>query len=123
TDMIPLNNRVGQAVFSRYPLFNFNGIPFSATSNGAFYVDVKAYGDTFRLFNVHFQSIGLNKREYEIPRFKEVENGMKKHFVEIGVRKIREAFRRRSYQAELVETEVEKSPYQVVLCGDFNDTP
>jgi len=37
--------------------------------------------------------------------------------------KLRDAFRKRSYQALKVKEYAENSPYKVVICGDFNDTP
>ena len=36
---------------------------------------------------------------------------------------MRTAYRKRAEQARTVRAEIEKSPYPVILCGDFNDTP
>ena len=40
-----------------------------------------------------------------------------------SMQKFRAAFRRRSYQVSLVDSVIENSPYKVIICGDFNDTP
>ena len=36
---------------------------------------------------------------------------------------IRQAFIKRAEQVEILRNEIENSPYPVIVCGDFNDTP
>ncbi len=36
---------------------------------------------------------------------------------------MRLAFKRRGIQAGIVRTELDKSPYASIICGDFNDVP
>jgi endonuclease/exonuclease/phosphatase family metal-dependent hydrolase len=38
-------------------------------------------------------------------------------------RKLANAYRIRAQQARLIALEIGKSPYPVIVCGDFNDTP
>jgi vancomycin resistance protein VanJ len=123
TDTIPPQNRVGQAIFSKAPFLNIHAIPFVNTANGAFYVDIRYKKDTIRLFNVHFQSISLRPHEIKIPvSSKDFESPQKDYYRMLFV-KIRDAFKTRSTQEALVKQQAIKSPYKVVLCGDFNDTP
>jgi endonuclease/exonuclease/phosphatase family metal-dependent hydrolase len=119
-------NQVGQAYFSKIPLHNFTPVPFQEkTSNGASFVDIYLPNDTIRLVNVHFQSIRLHEDEYDLSKIKpldEEKNGKEIQLFK-SLQKLRGAFRRRSYQASLVDSVIESSPYKVIICGDFNDTP
>jgi len=38
-------------------------------------------------------------------------------------RKLVDAFRKRSYQAEMLRAHIDSSDYPVIVCGDFNDSP
>jgi endonuclease/exonuclease/phosphatase family metal-dependent hydrolase len=38
-------------------------------------------------------------------------------------RKLANAYHLRAQQARLIALEISKSPYPVIVCGDFNDTP
>jgi endonuclease/exonuclease/phosphatase family metal-dependent hydrolase len=126
TDMLPGNNKVGLALFSKYPFHNFTPIRFNASANGAFYADVELGKDTIRLINAHFQSISLSEREYALPG--ETVKGdplqvPRGRLARISLNKFRLAFRKRSYQVQLVKNVADSSPYKVILCGDFNDIP
>jgi endonuclease/exonuclease/phosphatase family metal-dependent hydrolase len=39
------------------------------------------------------------------------------------LKKLRTAFGLRGNQADVVRNELDKSPYPVIMCGDFNDVP
>lgn len=116
-------NKVGLAIFSRYPFRNFTPIPFFSTANGAFYVDVKINDDTLRLINTHFQSIGMREREIQITTATEDMGASRKAVLRASLKKLRRAFRKRSGQTEAVAKAIDSSRHKVVLCGDFNDTP
>jgi endonuclease/exonuclease/phosphatase family metal-dependent hydrolase len=126
TDMLPGSNKVGMAIFSKYPFHNFSAIRFNASANGAFFADMEIGSDTVRLINAHFQSVSLSEREYALPGKKvdgdtlEVPRG---RLIRISLNKLRQAFRKRSYQVQLVKNVADSSPYKVILCGDFNDVP
>jgi endonuclease/exonuclease/phosphatase family metal-dependent hydrolase len=80
--------------------------------------------DTFRIFNNHLQSFRLRKMERSFleeitdPDDKETFKTMK--LLTISLRR---AFIRRAHQADEVKRNIEKSPYPVIVTGDFNDTP
>ncbi len=113
----------GGAVFSKYPLQNYHGIPFhNSVTNGAFYIDVPMGKDTFRLVNVHFQSFSLKPREYDWESKYQGKTSRYK-LIKIALYKMRLAFRKKSFQTEEVKKVLKASPYPVILCGDFNDTP
>ncbi len=119
-------NHVGQAYFSKIPLHNFTSIPFQGkSSNGASFVDIYLSADTIRLVNVHFQSIRLSEKEYDLTQLKPLDDKPQEKKIQLfkSLDKLRTAFRKRSYQVSLVDSVIENSPYKVIICGDFNDTP
>jgi endonuclease/exonuclease/phosphatase family metal-dependent hydrolase len=54
-------------------------------------------------------------------------NRTENHDIGLGSRKIfgkmRSAYIKRAEQVRSVRLEIDRSPYPVILCGDFNDTP
>lgn len=115
--------RSGQAIFSKIPFFNIHKVPFIKTGNGAFSVDIKTDADTFRLFDVHFQSAGLRNHETRIPRSIKDFEAPQKYYYRMFFKKLMWAFEKRSNQVLMVKNLVKKSPYKVIVCGDFNDPP
>ncbi|HNL06159.1 MAG: endonuclease/exonuclease/phosphatase family protein [Chitinophagales bacterium] len=119
----------GLAVFSRYPLYNAHKIKFNNSKyNGAFQVDVSVHERPMRLFNVHLQSTHLAPDDLKYVK-KIGENIEQKetseHWRSISsiVEKLRTAYEKRSEQAQIIADSIAHSPYSVVVCGDFNDTP
>lgn len=118
-------NHWGMSIFSRYPIINTGKISFKVTSNNmCIYADVKIGEQMFRVYNVHFQSIGFENEDYQFVKNieankeqKELEGSMK------ILRRLKIAFIKRAKQADMVAESIKKSPYPVIVCGDFNDTP
>ena len=118
------NSGYGMATYSRYPLTGKGSIPFSNTSNMAIFTDLVVDSDTFRIYNSHLQSLNFHKRNYDFIdslRFRYDE----KQFAEIRDinRRIKNAFIKRSVQVDSLSAHIKASPYPVIVCGDFNDTP
>jgi endonuclease/exonuclease/phosphatase family metal-dependent hydrolase len=115
----------GVATFSMFPIVNKGGIGFDNDDNNyCIYTDLKVEDDTLRVFNAHLGSIRLQNSDYAL--FGDSENMTpKKNDKEqqhvIGRLKL--AFEKRAIQVEKVMSVVNKSPYPVLMCGDFNDTP
>ena len=81
-------------------------------------------GDTLRVFNIHLQSIKLRQEHYDFidtARLK-YSNEQVQEIRSIGSR-LSNAFVQRAGQAEIIANYIRKSPYPVLVMGDFNDTP
>jgi endonuclease/exonuclease/phosphatase family metal-dependent hydrolase len=118
------NGYYGIVTYSKYPIIRKGEIIHPASSSLSIFSDVIIEKDTFRVFNNHLQSFRLKKMErsfveeltdpYEketLGRVKNISVSLKKGFV------------RRAQQAEFVKSHINKSPYHVIVAGDFNDTP
>jgi endonuclease/exonuclease/phosphatase family metal-dependent hydrolase len=118
------NSRYGIATFSSYPIVGSGVIRFDNTINVTIYTDIDFNGDTIRIFNNHLQSIHLNKRNYafiDSLRLRYSDQQLK-DFLDISIR-LKDAYIKRAEQAEIISGHIVNSPYRVIVCGDFNDTP
>jgi len=108
-------NRVkyGQAIFSKYPIANSGSVEFPNTANNAIYVDIVKDRDTIRMYNVHLQSLHIDAN---------VES-LKNEDSEKLIQKVSETFKMQQEQAELFIEHKRQSPYKMVICGDFNNSP
>lgn len=118
------NYNYGVATFSKYPVVNRGIIKFSNSSNISIYTDVLFNDDTIRIFNNHLQSIRFNEQNYTFITNSKILNDDAKfrEIKDISFR-LRDAFIKRASQAETLSKHIKKSPYPVILCGDFNDVP
>ena len=106
------NARFGQAIFSKFPIVGKGSLDFQKTANNIIYADIKIEKDTFRIYNVHLQSIKLNpKKEY----FGEID-------AEHLQMRISQAFQVQQEQVELFLEHQSKCKYPVMITGDFNNT-
>lgn len=117
---------IGNAVFSKYPLSNFEEIQIDEYIK-MMRCDVSMPdSSTIRLFVMHLQSFLLGDQEKAfIEDVKhnteklEQKPGYSKTFLE----KFQRAYAKRASQAEMARKQIAESPYPVVICADFNDVP
>lgn len=117
----------GIATFSRWPIISSGIIKFDNNSvNFCIYSDVAIGQDTIRFFNIHLESIQLSQEDYlyvsELTNQYENQELISKNIITI-TRKLKKAFIARAGQARTIASRIKSSPYPVVVCGDFNDTP
>jgi endonuclease/exonuclease/phosphatase family metal-dependent hydrolase len=118
----------GVIIFSRYPIVHSDQIKYDSkdslrASESLILVDLNVNGKTIRVFTTHLQSVLFrNKdfRDFEIIR--NVEDSMIEASKSIA-KKLKRAYSLRGGQADLVRAQLDKSPYPVIICGDFNDVP
>ena len=113
-------------IFSRFPIIGSGQLSFNNEYNYAVFTDIIADEDTFRLYNIHLESIRLRHEDYSFIagfdlQFEKDEN-VKENFLRI-FKKLKTAFAKRAGQVNNLIISIEKSPFPVILCGDFNDTP
>ena len=107
-------NKSELAILSTYKILDSGFIDFPNSANSAIYADILIESDTTRVYNVHLQSSGIDTNVNVESLDSEQSNKLLKR---IGM-----TFKAQQSQAELVVSHVEKSPYKVVVCGDFNNT-
>ncbi len=104
--------KYGQAIFSKFPIINSGSIEFPNTANNAIYADIVKGSDTIRIYNVHLQSLRIDSNQEAIS----TENS------ERLIKRASETFKMQQFQSELFLLHKKRSPYKMVVCGDFNNT-
>ena len=119
------NNRYyGIVTFSKYPIINKGEVVHKNSSSLSIYSDVLIQKDTFRIFNNHLQSFMLKRMNRPfIAEMSSSENKETMDEMKSLSESLKKGFVKRSLQAQLVKSIVNKSPYPVIVAGDFNDTP
>ena len=125
-------------ILSRYPYSVHedstlrNGI--GTNDSGEFHTYAKAFdigmpgGHNLRIINLHLQSIGLSasdKQAYRnLTHLDSVQS--RAHMSQMRnslYNKLAAAFRRRALEAQQLRRFIDRSGKNVIVCGDFNDTP
>jgi endonuclease/exonuclease/phosphatase family metal-dependent hydrolase len=116
----------GIAMFSKYPIISKGDVMFESQGSKDFnyciYADIIKNQDTFRVYNVHLQSIRLHT-EPNIEAATDEEGMASERALRSVFSKLRLAYLKRAEQARRVVEHIKTSPYSVIVCGDFNDTP
>ena len=114
----------GIAIFSKFPIIKTEKLEFPNTVNTSMYANIKIGNDTIRVYNNHLQSIRFMQENYDF--FNDLKlsySDQQKAAIKSISIKLRDAFAMRAHQAGHVSEHIAKSPYPVIVCGDFNDTP
>jgi len=116
----------GISILSQYPMIGKGQVAFDSQSkndcNYCIYADILFNNDTVRIYNVHLQSIKIGYEMGEEYYENKSRNSFESLFQTV-FNKLIDAYPKRADQAIRVVNHISKSPYPVVVCGDFNDTP
>lgn len=117
----------GVCILSKYPMIAKGDVMFSTQGkqdfNYCIFVDIVKNQDTFRIYNVHLQSIRLQQEDYSMFEDGQLKTPEQKSTIRLLTDKLLIAYPKRAEQARTVMEHVATSPYPTIVCGDFNDTP
>ncbi|MDR0973144.1 MAG: endonuclease/exonuclease/phosphatase family protein [Prevotellaceae bacterium] len=119
TPILPL------AVFSRYPILNYELITYPETPNCSMWFDVDFNGTTIRIFSNHLQTTNVNQSRRQYEKYYQSANSLDANlsFAEGTLALWHSNDIRRAAQANMIHDLVLKSPHPVIVCGDLNSTP
>ena len=112
--------KTGQAIFSKFPIFNKGDFKIPAAGNNIIYADIKKGNDTIRVYNIHLQSIKISPDVSEISEHVDAINQSKSEQV---FARIRDAFKNQEKQTEILVKHKNECKYPVIICGDMNNSP
>jgi len=115
----------GNAIFSKYPIVN-EGFVGYANNQKCIYADIKKGNDTIRIYSIHLASIHLDRDNYKFMKNIKINIENKNENIE-GVKdisgKLLQAYKKRSHEVDAIFPHIIESPYEKIVCGDFNDIP
>jgi len=107
----------GIAMLSKYPMISRGDImfddPLNIDNNYCNFADIVKNKDTFRIYNVHLQSIKFKKDDYKVFSKNAHKIVDKKSTVELLVEKLKIAYPKRAEQARKVVEHMQQSPFQL----------
>ena len=114
----------GPVTFSSYPIIKKEEIKFKESGNMIIISDIVINKDTIRIFNAHLQSYKLTNEDIgSLDSIAFNWQGKNYKVMRYTGSKLKQAFIKRSEQAEILSERIDQSPYEIIVCGDFNDTP
>lgn len=111
------------AIYSKYPQINKETVRIKDRSmnNTCIYSDLIIKRDTIRVYNIHLASNWFNTADYSFIENPKKEN-LKKSLIGI-TKRMKNSYKKRAEEVEIIKKHMKESPYPIIVCGDFNDTP
>ena len=116
-------NQWHMAIYSNFPQINKATVSIKGErmNNTCIYSDLNINNDTIRIYNVHLASNWFKESDYSFlqnPKKENLEKGIK------GIiERMKSSYKKRAKEARVIKKHMQSSPYPIILCGDFNDTP
>ncbi len=110
-------NNPGLAIFTKFDILD-SGVVWQdyGSFNAGIFADIRIGKDVIRIYNIHLASMRL-----ELYRYKDTHNYYRK-IIRLLLR-LKHGAEKRSSQIDLLINHAKNSPYPVIICGDFNETP
>lgn len=112
------NGAYGNVTLSRHPVLRKGKFDFDHSSNQAIYTDYKIGGESFRVYNCHFESYNIS-----IPGLLSAFTKKDDESVNKAEQKMRASITKRPEQVNLILQDIRNAPVESLVAGDFNDTP
>lgn len=115
----------GLAIFSKYPIIRQSSVKPDNGGPYSIYCDINIKGKVVRFFCCHLESIRLPNKESRLGKLLHTSLEQEKVSEEMSEisSSLKVAYKKRAGQVKYVSSYINASPYPVVVCGDFNDTP
>lgn len=110
----------GTVTFSRYPIAESGEFTFPNTSNRCSFADIVVEQKTIRVYNTHLQSVHINLEKTAL-RLQQEE--LRNDELRDVSGRLKYGFIKRAQQVNRITSHMDTSPFPIIVCGDFNDTP
>ena len=116
-------NQGNMAIYSIYPQIKQQTVSIGGEkmNNTCIFSDIIINNDTVRIYNIHLASNWFNSSDYSF-----IQNPQKGKISEniLGViKKMKKSYKKRAEEVKEIKKHIKNSPYPLIVCGDFNDTP
>lgn len=110
-------------LFSKWPIKNGRFKSFGNDNNGFIAADINIHNKWIRIYNIHLQSNAVTVMANQVAKEKDFRNKETLSKVANILKKYRRTAMKRLDEVDIINQHIDKSPYPVVLLGDFNDVP
>jgi endonuclease/exonuclease/phosphatase family metal-dependent hydrolase len=110
-------------ILSKFPIIHDGTISFDHGYGDAVWADIEIVDTIIRFYSVHLHSNTISLDADNLLSQSEIQTQQALKGARGMFTKYRFATRIRYEQAKKLKKHIDSSPYPVVLCGDFNDTP
>lgn len=111
------------AIMSVFPIEENGVVKFDRGNGDCVWADINFNGEIIRFYSIHLHSNTISVQADTLLVMNKLEREETLKGVEGMFKKYKLATKIRYQQAMKIKNHAESSPYPVVLCGDFNDTP
>lgn len=110
-------------IYSKYPIKNKGILKFGKSANGGQFADIQINKKMIRLYNVHLKSNQVSTYTNKLAKEYDLQSKETWTDIEGMMRLYKRAAITRVEQTKILLEHIKKSPHQIIVCGDFNDTP
>lgn len=111
------------AIYSKYKQINKSKINIGTSNNTYIYSDIIINQDTIRIYNIHLASNWFKESDYSFINNPSFETSKLKSGILGIITRLKIAYKQRAKEVNIIQKHMKESPYPIILCGDFNDTP
>tara|TARA_B100001564_G_scaffold244001_1_gene206822 strand:- start:739 stop:1743 length:1005 start_codon:yes stop_codon:yes gene_type:complete len=101
----------GSCIYSKFPILKKGKINFDNSNHGGIYIDVKKGRDTLKIINIHFESIGLSRKDSLF---------VDKDFLSLNT-KILKTFDKQNLQVNKIIDFLSEIEIPTIICSDLNN--
>lgn len=116
------NEKMGLAIFSKYPIIHFEGEQYKNSANGYLLADIAYKKDTIRIINLQLWSMGIRVgkvagkiRDQDYSNAKKEGRGI--------LASLKKGFINHKREMDQINRFIQNSPYPILVMGDLNETP
>jgi len=117
------DNNYSCEIFTRCPILHQGQID-SIPRYNAVWADLKIGEDTLRVINLHLQSTAIRPEDTRFIQHHEyIFDDERENKLKSIILRLAENTCKRAVQADTIRSFMNRSPYDMIVCGDFNDVP
>ena len=111
------------AIYSNFPQINKSTVEIEnkKMNNTCIYSDIVIGSDTIRIYNIHLASNWFKSSDYSF--IKKPERKNMKNRIKGIIKSMKKSYKKRAEEVLIIKEHMNTSPYPIIICGDFNDTP